>query len=115
MYLLLTMKSFKSLSFFISLLAIIGCLRNDIREKTFQIDQLRTANDAKTLGSVLQTLNGINECQFNLDNHTMTVTFDGRIVYIKNIEYVIVNAGYSLPNWPADKKIVEKLKDSNTK
>jgi len=89
-----------------SLLLIIallftGCFRNDIRTVTFEIDQLNSPKSAQLLAQSLRSVAGIQEFRPDLENNTLTVVFDGRALYLKNIEYAIVKGGFDLPNWPA--------------
>lgn len=78
-----------------------ACHRNDIRTETFQIEQLRSDEGVQLIAKALKTLPGIQEIRPNLEAHTLTVVFNGRMLYLKNIEYTIVHAGFSLPYWPA--------------
>lgn len=85
----------------IALLIISACFRNDIRTETFEIEQLRSQESLQILGKALQSLGGIKRIDPDFDNHKLTVEFNGRVLYVKNIESAIVAAGFSLPNHPA--------------
>lgn len=91
----------KCLTILIAAVVLAGCFRNDIRTVTFSIDRLRTPDEAMQLAQALRRVDGIKEIRPNLDEHTLTVVFNGRVVYIKNIEHEIAAAGFSLPNRPA--------------
>lgn len=99
----------KSLFLSVALLLAAGCFRNDIRTETFQIAQLRTRESGMLLAQALRRVDGITEIRPNLENHTLTVVFNGRVSYLKNIEYAIVKAGFDLPYWPADPADKAKL------
>ncbi len=86
---------------FCALLASTGCFRNDIRTETFDIDQLRSQAAVQLLAQALQPIPGILELRPDLETRQLTVVFNGREAYLKNIEYAIVQAGFGLPNWPA--------------
>lgn len=86
------------------LLGLSACHRNDIRTETVQIEQLHSPEAAQKIIQVLQHLPGIQRAQPDLVNHTLTITFNGRMLYLKNIEYAIVEAGFSLPHWPASQR-----------
>lgn len=86
-----------------------ACHRNDTRIETFQIEQLRSQEGVQLIAEALQPLPGIEEIRPNLEEHTLTVVFNGLEMYVKNIEYAIVNAGFSLPNWPASQEAIDKL------
>ena len=79
-----------------------GCFRNDIRTETFEVEQLRNPQAAQLLANSLRGLTGIEEFRPDLDTKTLTVVFNGRELYLKNIEYAIVKGGFDLPHWPAD-------------
>jgi copper chaperone CopZ len=86
-----------------------ACHRNDIRTETFQIEQLRSEEAVPLLSNALTMLPGIQGVTASIEKHTLTVKFDGLALYLKNIEYAIVNAGFSLPNWPATEQQKAKL------
>lgn len=86
-----------------------SCHRNDIRTETFAIDQLRNRKAAQIIAKALHPLPGIQEIRPDVGERTLTVIFDGRPLYLKNIEYEIVHAGFSLPHWPAPEKAKENL------
>ncbi|MBC8205895.1 MAG: heavy-metal-associated domain-containing protein [Kiritimatiellales bacterium] len=92
-----------------ALLLITACHRNDIRTEIFQIEQLRNPESVQLIAKALQPLEGIQKITPDFENHELIVVFDGRVVYVKNIEYAIVAAGFSLPNWPANPADKAKL------
>jgi hypothetical protein len=92
-----------------ALLLTAGCFRNDTRTETFQIEQLRSQESAMILAQALRQVAGIKEFRPDFEKHTLTVVFNGLEVYVKNIEYVIVKAGFDLPNCPADPADKAKL------
>jgi copper chaperone CopZ len=99
----------KNLIVLITLLTLTACYRNDIRTETFQIDQLRSEEAQEFIAAQFKNLDGIQKVTSNYDDHTLTVVFNGRAVFLKNIESAIVKAGFSLPHWPADPKDTAKL------
>jgi len=80
-----------------------------MRTATFQIEQLRTPKAAQWLASSMRGLQGIKEFRPDLENRTLTVVFNGREMYLKNIEHEIVKAGFDLPNHPAAEVDKQKL------
>lgn len=92
-----------------ALLTLTACYRNDIRTETFYIEQMRTPQREILVSKSLQQLHGIQESDMNHETQTLTVKFDGRLLYLKNIEDAIVNAGFSLPNHPAKPADIAKL------
>lgn len=93
----------------IALLLLGACFRNDIRTETFEIEQLRSQESVQLLAKVLQPLEGVQKITPDFDNHKLIVVFNGRVLYMKNIESAIVKAGFSLPNHPAAAVDIAKL------
>ncbi len=102
-------KYLKNTALLIAALLLAGCFRNDIRTATFQIKQLRTPQASQLLAQSLRTLKGIKEFRPDPNNNTLTIVFNGRDLYLKNIEYAIVKSGFDLPNWPAESADKAKL------
>jgi copper chaperone CopZ len=86
-----------------------GCFRNDVRTEVFEIRQLQSEKAAQHLRNAVQKLPGIQNIHIDLQNRELTVVFDGLQLYVKNIEDVIVQAGFDLPNWPAPASAKAKL------
>ena len=99
----------KNTTLLIAALLLAGCFRNDIRTVTFEIQQLRSEEGAQLVAQSLRGLQGIRDVRSNLENRTLTVVFNGRELYLKNIEYAIVKGGFDLPNWPAEAADKAKL------
>ena len=93
----------------LALLTSTACFRNDIRTETFQIDQLRSPEALTLINARLQTLKGVQHTTPDYEARTLTVVFNGRDLYLKNIENAIVKGGFSLPNHPATKADILKL------
>jgi hypothetical protein len=104
------MKTFlKNSLLLIAALLLAGCFRNDIRTVTYPIEQLRNPQGAQFLAQSLRGLNGIKEFRPDLEKKTLTIIFNGKELYLKNIEYAIVKGGFDLPNWPAEAADKAKL------
>ncbi len=102
-------KQIQTLLFLLGLITLTACYRNDTRVVTFQIEQLRSPQALQLLSEKLQSLPGLKDVQADPKNKTITITFDGKMLYLKNIEYTLVKAGFSLPHWPADPADIAKL------
>ena len=101
-------NTFKNNILLLAVILITGCFRSDIRTATFEIEQLRSLEAAQILAQSMR-INGIREFRPDLENKTLTIVFNGLELYLKNIEYAIVKAGFDLPNWPADPADKAKL------
>jgi len=99
----------KNIVLLLSALLLAGCFRNDIRTAVFHVEQLRSQEAAGLLAQSLKGLPGITEIHPDLGEKTFTVVFNGRELYLKNIEYAIVKSGFDLPNWPAEPSDKMKL------
>ncbi len=74
--------------------AACGCFRQDVRSLVVSVPQLRSSDCAKVIQDALVRIEGIVSAQPDLDNKTMTVTYDGRKLAIKNIEFLIAGVGF---------------------
>jgi len=101
-------KHLKNTVLLIAALLLVSCFRNDIRTVTYPIEQLHNPQGAQFLANSLRGLSGIKEFRPDLENKTLTIVFNGKELYLKNIEYAIVKGGFDLPNWPA--KAADKAK-----
>lgn len=93
-------------------LLLAACHRNDTRTETFYLEQFRSDEAIPYLENALRPLPGIQAVSTKRDARTLTIVFDGRAIFLKNIEFELVNAGFSLPNWPATEKQKSKLPES---
>ena len=95
-------KLLKNLLFLLlTLLLVAGCFRNDIRTEVFQVTPLDTTACSQQITAAVNRLPGIKKTDIDLRAQTLTVTFNGLELYLKNIESAIVQAGFDLPHWPA--------------
>ena len=99
----------KKLPLLLIALLLTGCFRNDIRTVTFHVAPLDTEQSAQFLTRSLKDLPGIKDRQIDLEAQTLTLTFNGLELYLKNIESAIIRAGFDLPHWPASAADKEKL------
>jgi hypothetical protein len=92
-----------------ALLLCAACHRNDIRTETFQIEQMRNPESVQLIAKALRPIGGVMKVIPDYENRELTIVFHGQDLYLKNIEYAIVDAGFSLPHWPADPAKIAKL------
>lgn len=102
-------KQILFLSFFCALLLSSACHRNDTRVETLKIEQMRNPESIQLISKALVPLQGVVKLSPDYENRELTVTFNGLVIYMKNIEYAIVKAGFSLPHWPAAEADKAKL------
>ncbi|HMP72951.1 MAG TPA: heavy-metal-associated domain-containing protein [Kiritimatiellia bacterium] len=73
-----------------------GCFRNDTRTVAFHIPHLNAPECAEAVRIALGAMDGIYGAEADIPNRTLTVTFDGLKLGIKNIEFTIAGAGFDV-------------------
>ena len=76
------------------LLLMLGCFRQDIRTIIVQVPMMKTADCSKTIQDALGRIEGIMSAEPNMEQHTMSVTFDDHKLAIRNIQYLIAGLGF---------------------
>lgn len=74
--------------------ALAGCFRQDVRTIVVSVPQINSADCAKVIQDALGRIEGIVAVQPDLAAKTMAVTYDGRKLAIKNIEFLIAGVGF---------------------
>lgn len=91
----------KKLIFMVSLIAAsTGCYRNDTRTLVFDIPTLRSQACSDSLQNAMKMIDGVQTVEADLAQGKLTVTFDGLKLGIKNVEYVILGAGFDVNGSP---------------
>jgi copper chaperone CopZ len=94
-------KTFLPLIFGVSLiLTSTSCFRNDTRTVTYDVPALTSRSCSDSLQNALSMIDGVISAEANLEQATLTVTFDGLKLGIKNVEYVILGAGFDVNGNP---------------
>lgn len=90
-----SMKFMVSL-FMLCVVLMSGCRVSDVREFTIRVPAMAGEEDVARIRKALAPLSGVNEEQgvFDVQKHTITLTFDSMVVAHKNIEIAIAEAGY---------------------
>lgn len=90
-----------TLIFMVSLMGIsTACYRNDTRTIVYDVPALRSQPCADAVQNALKMIDGVISAEANLPEGKLTVTFDGLKLGIKNVEYVILGAGFDVNGNP---------------
>ena len=98
-------------------LSASGCRTKDVRTVVITVPEMRCAQCKATIERALVSLNagmgvqfdkgaggkmGAPMIRFDLEKHTVTVTYDSMMMGVKNLEFAIAEAGYGVVAKPYD-------------
>lgn len=90
----------KTASLFLACLLLLGtgnaCYRNETVEIVYSVPKLASEECSSLVLKALGTLEGILSAKPDLVNHTLTVTYNSRLLARKNIEYAVMEAGFDI-------------------
>ena len=76
---------------------ILGaCFRQDIRTLVVKVPGMRTTECSKIIQGALSSIEGIVSAEPDIENRTMSITYNGTKLGIKNIEYLIAGVGFDV-------------------
>lgn len=90
-------------------LAATSCFRQDHRTITINTPQLKSPECYAILQETLKSVEGIESTRPNYDEQTLDVSYNALRLGIKNIEFVISNAGFTANDTEALPEAREKL------
>ncbi|MCZ7591434.1 MAG: hypothetical protein M5U15_04425 [Kiritimatiellae bacterium] len=90
-------------------LAATGCFRQDHRTITISVPQLKSPECYAILQETLKSAQDIESTRPNYDERTLDVSYNALKLGIKNIEFVISNAGFSANDTEAAPEARAKL------
>ena len=82
---------------------------NGINVATIQLPTLKCKNCVRTVKSALDSVDGVENAEINLDARTATVKFIAAKLDVSNIESAISKAGYDADNVKRDSTAYENL------
>lgn len=88
------------LLFAASLVLTAGCYRQDIRTLVVKVPAMASADCSKVIQDALGRIEGVVSAQPNLEEHTMSVTYDARKLAVRNIQYLISGVGFDADDLP---------------
>ena len=72
----------------------VSCRKQDVRVVVVQVPGLKSPECAKFIQEGFMKQPGIRSVQPDFQQRTLTVTYDSMVIAIKNIEFVIAEAGF---------------------
>ena len=85
----------------VAMFAVAGCFRNDRRTIDFSVPTLATQECLSYLSGRLRANEGVEDVRADFETGTVTVTFNGLKLALKNIEIIIAEAGFDVNERPA--------------
>ena len=76
------------------LLTCTACFRQDVRTITVNTPQLKSADCSKIVQDAFNQIEGVVSVVPNPQSGTVQVTYDSKVLAIKNIEFIIAGAGF---------------------
>ncbi len=83
---------------------VAGCRQVDIRTKTIPVTQMKNAACEKLITTALAKTDGVFVDKISVGPGQVTVTYDSMKVGLRNLEFVIAEAGFDAGTTPADPK-----------
>lgn len=71
-----------------------GCFRQDIRTLVVKVPQMKSADCSKIIQGALSHIEGIISAEPDLQQRTMSVTYNSTKLSIKNVEFLIAGVGF---------------------
>ena len=90
-------------------LACVSCRQHDVRTTTITCPRVTAGKAADIVVRALSRTDGVLPESIRIESGKVTVTYDSMKVAIKNLEYVIAEAGFDAGEFPADPKAKETL------
>ena len=108
------MKKHISILFGVLLLALSGssCRQHDYRTLVINVPEMRNQACVREISKALARSPGLtrrNSVKFDIPKRQITVTYDSLLTANKNLEFLVVKAGFEANGIPADKKAAAAL------
>ncbi len=87
----------------------VSCRKHDVRMVVVAVPGLKSPECAKFIQEAFMKQPGIRSVQPDFQQRTLTVTYDSMVIAIKNIEFVIAEAGFDANDEKARPEGVAKL------
>jgi copper chaperone CopZ len=84
------------------LLGAAACRLQDIRTKTIQVPQMKNEECQRIIGKALAQAEGVLADSIRFGPGTVTVTYDSMKLALKNLEFIIADAGFDANRTPAN-------------
>lgn len=94
---------------FVLCLLAAACFRQVEKTIVVQVPQLTASSCTRPIQEALAKVEGVRTAQFDVTNHTVTVTYNSEKLGIRNVEFTIANAGFKANEVPANETARAKL------
>jgi len=90
---------------------LASCRKQDLRTQTIRVPEMKNAACASIVAEALQRQQGIPPewIKVDIENRTVTVTYDSLQRALKNLEFAIADAGFQANETPANPEAAAKL------
>lgn len=79
----------------VGLLLTSGCYRQDVITVDIHVPQMREAECSRIIIRVLRDVEGIQSLRPDVEGRILRVTYNSRILALKNIEHALANQGFT--------------------
>jgi len=88
-----------------------SCRQHDYRTLVIHVPEMRNQACVREISKSLARSPGLtsNSVKFDMANRQITVTYDSLVTADKNLEFLVVKAGFEANGIPADKKAAAAL------
>lgn len=89
----------------------ISCRQHDYREITIEVPEMRNSACVRVISGALSRAPGLKReaVKFDIPSRKITVVYDSLLAADKNIEFMVVKAGFSANGIPADSNAAAAL------
>ncbi len=93
------------------LMSGISCRQHDYREIVIEVPEMRNSACVRVISGALSRAPGLKResVKFDVPGRKITVVYDSLLAADKNIEFMVVKAGFSANGIPADPKAAAAL------
>jgi len=99
------MKKIQTAALFALLLSLTSsCFRQEVQVAEYSVPEMKTPAAETYLQGRLRALPGFKEASFDLEAHTITVTYNSNDIRTMNFEEAIALAGFNVNGRPANPK-----------
>ncbi len=97
------MKKFFTLALTFAVLALAtGCFRQEVQVAEYSVPKMSTPAAGAYIQARLKGIPGISNSAFDVENRTITVTYQSSTIRTMNVEEAIAFSGFAVNNRPAN-------------
>jgi copper chaperone CopZ len=103
------MRKYSFLMIAAACLCLVSCRKHDIRKVVVETPGIKSPECARVVQEAFMKQPGIRSVEPDFERGTLAVTYDSMVIAIKNIEFVIAEAGFDANDEKARPEGVAKL------